>query len=151
MPQFNIEELKSIKAHAGIKMYISESLDYLGGGGTRAAYNLGDRVLKVAHYDDFNEINRREVKLWETVKGTEEATVLAPIHTYDKRGYYWVIMSRMRPLPYDDFREKYFEPEVNGKLTNLRKAYGLDDIQHFNCGLNHENQFKVIDYAANGF
>jgi hypothetical protein len=115
---FNHNKDKDLRS---LRMLARKSFNFLGAGGTREVFSLGNKfVIKIAQADKHKGQNKSEVEAFQCA-GKE---YLAEIFEYDREDYKWLIMERV-DTNYDHAIEKLFSVPNLSKFSE--EQYGDSD------------------------
>lgn len=105
---FSLKELDSLKGVKNRADYAQKHLRRLGYGSARIAYDVGDKVLKVARSDAGIEQNKAEV-----LSGYDKYPLFAKIYEYGD-DFGWLTMEKAKPLT-----EGAFERTIRAKWNEI--------------------------------
>lgn len=118
---------------------IARSLETLGEGVSRTAYDLGDVVLKVDLGSDFAGNCASEVEAWERIRGTDEERYVGRIFA---SGNGWLIMEKAtHTLGWGNHDAQ--ADEVRYALESI----GIQDLHAQNLGYRPDGTLFALDYA----
>jgi len=115
---------------------------WIGAGGTREVYRIGDYVVKLARTEDYTEVNAQEAKTWREAPA-EVRRYLVPVLAVDETSFggpRWLIMPHAP--------QKVPETSALGLCWALRRRFPevFYDCEHTDNWRYYQGHARLIDY-----